>query len=87
MAAENHCPACGDDVVDTHECTEQWEEPDEGRSGSETTRCEVRHGRLLVSVSGESSTDPLHLALQGGGAEAFLMGQSPDPAEIPEAER
>lgn len=54
-AAETRCPACGAMVVDVHECSERWEEPELGTKGIETTRCEVVDGRMTVSISG--STD------------------------------
>jgi hypothetical protein len=41
-------------VVDTHECTERWEDEHHGTKGWETTRCEVADGAMTVSVSGGS---------------------------------
>lgn len=71
----HRCPACGEAVVDRHECTELWAD-EFGMKGHTTTRCEVTGGRMSVSIAG-GSTDAMEA----------LLGMDADPNQIPEAER
>lgn len=79
-AAEHRCPRCDVVVVDTHECTEAWEEPDYGIKGFETTRCEVVDGVMSVSISGgnDMSGAAAVMALGDEAANAWFSGLDDD---------
>jgi hypothetical protein len=47
----HRCPQCDVVVVNTHECTEHWADPDYGTTGFEITRCEVKQGAMHVDIA------------------------------------
>lgn len=87
--SEHRCPRCDVQVVDSHECTEHWEDPDYGLKGYSTTRCRVENGQMFVSELGGHDVSGIGAVMLMGSevVEQWFMGMGADPDEIPEAER
>jgi hypothetical protein len=50
----NRCPLCNAEVIDTHECSEDYTVPEYGITGHNWARCTVVDQRLLVASGGDS---------------------------------
>lgn len=83
---EHRCPSCDVVVIGVHSCTQHWEDPSYGLTGSTTTTCTLLDdGTMFVSKCGESSASGIGAVMLMGSptVEKWFMGLDPDGEETP----